>query len=402
MKKTCLLVPLLAIGATACGTDPTSATVHLDARGGWNGTAEVLVHTAAGDLVSRGPLAGDTDVAVDDGDMVTIAITTGTARQLETVFGVQRGDTIYARATPPWPDGYQDVQVHVPTVASAAGWFLAYSDGSSYDSGAGDPTIQVLPGTTSTPILAGALDANQATLAIYGAADAPISGDAIDLSGQAPLDLSTGHVTVTGAPAGAMVQTGTEVWVGDQALSVPVLAADGSVSAPRGVGDRTTVEVSATTATEGLSVLETVADVDGASLDVDLSAIAAPTLGSPTFDGSTLTWTPSGGGTFAGYFASLDYADGTSWVMFAPADAGGTLTPPALPANLAPTGAPQSGWLAAHTYAGIVGGPHAPGIGDRSEVRSADVTIQGATAAPPAIRQARIGRALRSFVAGRR
>jgi hypothetical protein len=405
MKPLCLSVPILAIGAVACGGSPSTATIHLDARTGWIGTAEVLVHTASGDMVSRTTLAaGDNDVDLDDGDTVTIATSDGTNRQLETAFAVQRGDVLYAQANPPWPDGYHDVTIQIPAVANVDAYDVEQPDGSSY--GPDTPDAYVLPDRTTLPVLVGAFDVDDHPLALFGDAAAPIVGDAIDLSTHVPIDLSTVTLNVTGAPAGASLLAGSAAWVRDEQVSVPAAAPSPvMVEVPDGFGDVRSISVFADASSSAIAVVEATSRSFPAQLDVDLSQVAVPDLSAASYDGTRVTWT-AGNGDFDGYFGGLQYQGDSTWILFAPAGAT-DLTLPALPADLAPTATPDSGFLYAFSYDGLayddyLAGPVAPRDGDRWELRATEVTIAGATAAPAAIRHARLERGMREALTRRR
>jgi len=406
MKATCLLVPILAIGATACGgSGSTTTQIHFDASTGWTGTAEVLVHTPAGDLVSRGPLAaGDSDLALDDGDTVTVAISDGTSHRLQTAFGVQRGDVIYARAVPPWPDGYHKVTIQVPAVANVDAYLTDHPDGASYDHDA--PSAIVLPGRTSVPVMVAALDASHQVLAVFGDAAAPISGDTIDLSAKAPLDLSNVDLAITGAPAGGTITTAASFWTGSDQVSVPTYAAsDTTLGVPDGLGDVRSISVFADDgATSGVAKIQATSGSFPAQLAVDLGQVAVPALSAGAYDGTRVTWT-IGTGDFDGYFGGLGYPDQSSWVLMAPAGAA-DMTLPAIPAELLPTAAPDSGYLYAFAYDGddyhgYLAGPVAPGDGDTWQARATKIAIAGAPAAPAAISRARLERGLRAVVTRR-
>src|SRR5215471_12435885 len=93
MKLVALAVPALAVAACKSPADP-DAHVVIEVEPGWTGTAEVMVHTHAGTLVSRAPLTGNQDVAITEGDTVSVALHDGTTVAVDSDLDVSQGDTL--------------------------------------------------------------------------------------------------------------------------------------------------------------------------------------------------------------------------------------------------------------------------------------------------------------------
>jgi hypothetical protein len=349
MKTPFQVLPSLAFAALAAvvpacgpGTNPGTATVELELPPQWDGSAEVLVHHADGAQVSRAAISKpSTEVAIADGDTVTVAIHHAGATELRSFTAVGVGDVIrlptekFWRSTAP-------VAVHLPTTPGTDWWGSTPSS----DARSQSPTLSmdVAAGRTSVPIVVAALaqEPGKGTVVaqMYGDKAASITATGIDLHQTVPWKMAPIHTEH--APAGAAVFMAALINVGRDSIPVQIVGL-GGVPVPTGFGDTVSLAALTTSPTDDFFAAATSADVPDATVTLDLAVPAVPAISNIAVDlgHHRATWTATGGGdydavTFA--FSPSAPADGLHWVISAPAGETG-VTLPTLPADLTPPAA---------------------------------------------------------------
>jgi hypothetical protein len=336
MKPSCLFLPLVPAAALAACGSPTSASVTLDPQGGWSGTAEVLVSSPTGTMTSRAPITTSADVAVNNGDTVTIVLHDAGKIALFSMTGVQQGDVI---EQPIGPLGTaQDVATAVKMlpVSGATRYEVDTPTSSASSDSNTSLSIDLPPGTKSTSIV-GFAESDTAVLAMYASTSAGIdpSGPSVMVSDTVPF--TPVAVTAQNAPAGGLSFVAGNVVIDTD--SIPLASVGGSVAVPTGFGS----SVSLIAASFGSTEL----DVTGASYDkapsgpvsFDLAMPELPTIASPAITTGTASWTLTGGSGYALIGLDVGSSKDTNfqWSLEAPSGTASVLLPQ-LPADLnAPT-----------------------------------------------------------------
>lgn len=392
MRNCCQLVP--AVAATlvaACGGSSTgTASVQLDPRGGWSGSAEVLVHHADGTMVSRAPITTRADVAVTSGDTITVAFHDAGQLRLASVTQIEPGDTMNEIAAPIGAsDQRTSVDVHVPTVAGATQWSIATPQAIAFGDAGGTFSLDVPAGSTSVPILAIATSAND-VLGMYGDRAAPItpgsppSPPSIDL--HTTVAWGPASVHVTGGSASAFLAS--EALLGeDTLLLIPPKGAT-TVPVPMAFGDGTAITAS-DDAAKGIvvSVGAIVAAPPSTAVELDLGTPALPTFTNGVVAADHLSWDTAGGGDYdllTAYLrvSSTQYA----WSLDAPPGTA-SITLPKLPADLASPAAFDSVGLVAYErsdvdgFAAAIHASFAPTVGSRWQYRGTTIQAPASVAA---------------------
>lgn len=380
-------MPAVAVTlVAACGGSSTgTASVQLDPRGGWSGSAEVLVHHGDGTMVSRAPLTTSADVAVTSGDTVTVAFHDAGQLRLASVTQIEPGDTIHEIAAPMGPgDQRTTVDVHVPTVAGATQWSIASPRSISYGDAGGTFSIDVPDGTTSLPVLAVATSAND-VLGMYGdraAMITPGSPPSIDLHTSVAWGPASVHLT--GGSASAYLAS--EVLIGDDSLLVLPPKGATSVPVPSAFGDGTAIAAGDDVAKGSVVSVGTVlSGPPSGAVELDLGAPALPTFTNGVVAADHLSWDVAGGGDYDLITAYLQVTSTTyAWSLDAPPGTA-SITLPKLPADLAAPKAFDSVGLIVDErsdvdgYAAAIHASYAPTVGSRWQYRG--TTIQ----APPSV-----------------
>jgi hypothetical protein len=335
MKPSCLFLPLVPAAALAACGSPTTASVTLDPADGWSGTAEVLVHKPDGTMASRAPITTSSDVAVDDGDTVTVVLHDAGNLALFSSTQVQRGDVI---ELPIGPLGTaQDVAttVTMPPVTGATKYEV---DTPSSNASGNSPTLSVdlPPGMKSTSIL-GAAESDTAVLAMYGSTSAGIdpSGPSILLADTIPF--TSVVVTAQNAPTGAFSFAGGNVVLGKDQLPLPSI--NGTISVPTGFGDGVDLLAVAFGQTELDITGKSYAAAPTGAVTLDLAMPELPQISAPAIASNTASWTLAGGTGYQmiGVDVGVSSNSNFRWSLQAPA-ATTSLTLPQLPSDLgAPT-----------------------------------------------------------------
>jgi hypothetical protein len=330
MKNTRHFLPLLAT-LTACGS--STATVKLEPQPGWDGSATVLVHTPSGTLVSQAPITSSLSVNVTNGDTVTVAVQSGGITELASSFDVQSGDVINAPVSNLGSSATQMVAVTLPQVTNAGEWEVAAPDNST--DGSGTVNLELLTGTTSTPIIGTAFDSSGTPLAMYGETSAPISNGMVTL--QTSVSFQNVAVSFTNAPAdaGSDVSAGGNVYVAGQQLSLSSLGSN--VIAPMGFGDGIELSAFAEGSNNDEVAAGTVyANAPTSAVTIDLSASDLPQLSALTVSTTGAAWALTGGATYDAIEAEFTSStnDNVQWTVTAPPGTT-SITLPALPTALA-------------------------------------------------------------------
>ena len=190
------VLPLVT--ATACSA--ATATVKVDPQAGWDGSAEVLVHSPQGSLESRTPITSSLVVTLDDGDTVTVVVNSDGITQLQSNLDIRDGDVIEVPLYPLGTGSSTSITVDVPAVASATTWVVS----TPYEFGevSSPITIDVTPGQTSTPVFVTATDGS-AALALYGSASATIDTATASMDLQTTIPYQTVIIQPDTLPPGA-------------------------------------------------------------------------------------------------------------------------------------------------------------------------------------------------------
>jgi hypothetical protein len=295
MRTCCHVLPSASIAILAACGSPGDAHVQLHPVDGFAGPAALLVHHADGTLASRATISDALDVAIDDGDSITIVLHDAGGTFVDTRTQLHGGDEIDASAFPLTSGAFVDATVTMPALANATTWFASGPQAFA-ESGSDSFTMSVPAGRASVPVFGAASDATHA-LALYGTQDATIdpSAPAIDLS--QPLDFATTTVTITGAPAGASIGTGADLSLGDDDLWVLSDAAPGTIELPTSFADR--IDVSGAASGPSSSFAGAVfAHAAPATISLDLSVSALPQLSAPAVTANHVSWTATGGGRY--------------------------------------------------------------------------------------------------------
>jgi hypothetical protein len=387
MRSARLLLPCLPAAAlAACGSSST-ASVQLDPNEGWSGTAEVFVHRPDGSMVSRAPITTTADVAVADGDTISVAFHDAGKIAMTSVMGVSAGDVIELQAYPLSDFTFVTTTVDLPAVAGATMWELSTPNSySSTNDTTTPPTIDVLSGKTSVPILAAAESAS-GVLSLFGSTSAPIdpTGPTISLTGTVAWQPVT--VAATHVPTGLTAYLGGQIPFGNEGgLTLPIVG--DTVAAPAGFGDRLELLAVVVGQADITSASATFGSAPSGPVSLDVSVPDLPQIGAPTLAPDHASWTLTGGGAYDSISAFLSSStnDRFHWGLAAPPGTA-TLVLPQLPADL---GAPAFDRLSVAAYErSDVDGYHdalhasltfAPGAHD--EERSVETSAAAASAAP--------------------
>ena len=335
--------------AACTGTGGHTAHVVLQALPSWTGTAEVMVHAPAGSLVSRAALTGDTDVAITEGDTVSVVLHDGSNIAVTSDLDVSEGDTVHFLAEALSSSTTANVSVSVPGVSGATGWYVSGLDARAVASATTPVQIAVPAGMTATPVIAEAYD-DSGPLAVYGSASAPIASFAIDLSASVPFQATTITPINGASDAGAFAST----FVGYDWLGLEPQA--GIYAVPKALGDK--VELGASDGTDSIRVAAATfdpADVP-ASYSPDLSLKALPSVAPIAISGTTLTWTDDAGTAYDAAQGGLNSstAPGFVWI-FSARPGSGSATMPELPADLGAPATFDSAWAQAYDRSTIDG-----------------------------------------------
>jgi hypothetical protein len=344
MKTRFQVLPAVALASTiiaaGCGNPPGkpgTATVKVDFPSRWDGTAEVLVHRPDGTQVSRAALGSpSTDLAIEDGDTVTVALGRNGGSELRSFTGVEAGDTIRVRSvilssiTDP-------VDVRLPATVGANHWAVWSPSSAGKGTDAPMARIDVPAGRTSLPILATAY-ANGAAIAMYADKAAAITANGIDL--QPSVSFRTIEVRGEHAPAGATVFGSAGIVFGQDLVPLLHDANAPGITLPVALGDAVQVTAITMPVNELFLATATSKDATGAVVTLDLSVASLPAISGFQADaaGHSLTWTAAGGGDYDATMISIQPKDtkkGPMWsIIVPPGETGVTL--PSLPADLAP------------------------------------------------------------------
>jgi hypothetical protein len=230
MKLSWLVSPSL-VAAAACTT--TTVTVKVDPQPGWDGSAEVLVHSPQGALESRAPIASSLVVTIDNGDTVTVVLESDGVTQLQSNLDVQEGDLVEVPLYALGNTALIPINVSVPPMPAATTWVLSVPD--DFGSASAPIIAEVPSGATDTPIFITASDAT-AALAMYGSTSAAIAGSAIALQTSLPFQAVTveSDAAPAGAVAGSLSSGGSFLIAGEQLESAAV---GSDVIEPQGIGE---------------------------------------------------------------------------------------------------------------------------------------------------------------------
>jgi hypothetical protein len=341
MRNACHLLPAALL--IACGSSgPATVHVALDAKPGWNGTAELLVSGADGTIASRAPLTAAADVTVDPGGAVTVALRRPNDLYLMTATSLASGDHLTAHAFPDIADEHlQTTSLTLPTVSGADEWVVA-APGSLTLGNPPGLTIDLDPALTRTPILARA-SSGPDTLALYGGRQVAIdtTAHAIDLT-TSSLAFTSTALHVTGAPASG-ASYAADLYVGTD--DVPMILPDAAavLPVPTGFADHTLVSaVSDDTTTHVQTYVGSMYGTVPSSVSLDLAAPALPALSNIAYKDGTVSWHADGGGDYDLIAATLRAGSGYEHQIAAPPGAT-SVALPKLPADLAPPSAFDSG-----------------------------------------------------------
>nr|HEX4318828.1 hypothetical protein [Kofleriaceae bacterium] len=335
-------MPWLAVLVAACGgssSSSTTANVQIDPLPGFTGSAEVLVHSPAGALVSRATITSSLDVAIDDGDTVTIAVRANGRTTLVSALDVQRGDSIALPVDSEGSDEFTTLAVTVPQVSGVTQWNVGTPNS---DSSTSDPTmvtIDVLTGTTTTPIIGTALGSAGA-LAMFAESSAAITGgEAPGVTLQDAVDFRAVPVLATNPPADVAADSVFTAGAVDLGAGSLVLAQVGSdVIAPTSFGDRLELVAFAFGSADLVEAATAVEGAPTSSVSIDLSVPDLPQLAQPAIAATGPSWTLTGGGDYTGLTIELSSStapdDDYVWGFSAPPGTT-SIALPQLPADLA-------------------------------------------------------------------
>ncbi|HTJ44421.1 MAG TPA: hypothetical protein VL463_20095 [Kofleriaceae bacterium] len=364
------------------GVSDGTATVQLDPRGGWSGSAEVLVHHADGSMVSRAPITTTAKVAVESGDTVTVAFHDGTGLRLASSSGIEPGDSIHWIAAPMSTANRVEVAVHVPTVAGATQWIASTPGSLSIGSGSG-LSVDVDPGTTSIPVLAVA-SANDDTLGMYGDRAAPIANSAVELN----KSVAWQPTTISAAHATGEVSKQLDLWIGDDDVLVPALGTGTTIAIPTDFADRVGVVVGTSTKSSFTGVGSVTAGHPGAQVAVDLALPDLPTFSQGAVAADHVSWNLDGGGDYDVISVNMSASAASyEWTIDAPPGSASVVLPK-LPADLASAKPYDSVWLDAFErsdlagYSALIDAHTAPAAGSHWEYRAAAIVTATSVAAP--------------------
>jgi hypothetical protein len=333
MKTSCRILPFIPAAALAACGSPTTASVQLDPHDGWQGTAEVLVHKPDGTMASRTPITKDLDVALDDGDTVTIALHDAGKTLLWSSAGVQRGDAIELPIGPLGDGQWVSTTVNLPSVSGATSWELATPNSSASGDVSPSFTIDIPAGKTSVPII-GTAESASGALAMYGEKNAAIdpAGPSVTLADTIPWQAIT--VTAQNAPAGVNAFVGGDVVLGSDQLGLASIGT--SVAVPTSFGDYVALMAGAFAQPEFDLAGSAYSAAPSGAVSFDLSLPELPKISAPTLANGKATWTLTGGGSYTMVGLSLQSSTNNnfSWSIETPPGTA-SLTLPQLPSDLA-------------------------------------------------------------------
>lgn len=324
-------MPAVALAALAACGSPATTTIELETRAGWTGSAEALVHHSDGSLASRAPITGSSlDVAVDDGDTVTVALHDGPRTTLLSYMQLAQGDHVHAVAAPSGP-ALRSVDVHLPTVEGADAWIVSAPGSTAYGDAGTSNTISIdLPaGVTSSPILAVPTSNGNPAPVLYGAPSAAIGTDGITVTDV--VDSKPMTIVPTGVPDGAQPFVGAIVQVGHDELTL--MSDQDIVQAPTHFGDALVAEATLDSAAELVGAESVSSGTPPDQVSLDLSAPAVPHFTNATIKGTKVSWTATGGGDYDITYAGLGAGDFMWMVAVPPGTSSFTL--PSMPSDLA-------------------------------------------------------------------
>jgi hypothetical protein len=345
------LASLLALLAVASCTDGGAQSAHvvLQVLPGWTGTSELMVHTPGGALVSRAPITADRDVAVTAGDTVSLVHRDGAYVEVDSLLDVDAGDTLHFMAGPLAPPQGASVEVTLPVVPGATGWWVGVPDQAAIESTTSPVPITVPAGAAESPILAEASGPN-GTLDVYGSAAAPIVGGGIHLTTQLPFQETT--ITPT-HPTMANTGSFASTFVGYHVIDIVPTT---TYAVPTGFGDK--VELGAF---EGTGVYRLAAATFDpvhvpTTYSPDLALHDLPTVAPISIRGATVTWRDDAGTGYDVVDGALGFSNLATFTWsFAARPGSGAATMPALPADLGAPATFDSGYVVAYERSTIDG-----------------------------------------------
>jgi hypothetical protein len=326
---------LIALGACTTPSPTTKAHVALEVQPGWTGTTELMVHTAAGALVSRAPITANQDVAIEDGDTVSVVLHDGGNVVAESDLDVSQGDTLLFVVGPLGAPGTNaNITVNLPSVPNLHDWEVSGPDARSIDKTTAPVQITVPASATSVPVIAEAVT-TIGTRAVYASASAPIASFAINLS--TPADYQVSRIVPVHMQTGA-VGPWAAVFVGVDWLDVAGTL-DG-YAVPTAIGDKVELAASESPDATHVAAGSFAPGSAPALFQPDLAFTDMPPVTPMAVSGTTITWGDDAG---TGY----DVIEGFAYDSATPAftwefDArpgSGKAAMPAFPADL---GAPAS------------------------------------------------------------
>jgi hypothetical protein len=311
-----LLLSVLTLAACGGSSGPT-ASVTIDPMYGWSGTAEVLVHRPDATMVSRTPITSSVDVALDDGDTVTVAFMDGGYTDAISVLGVSPGDAIVIPVAPRTQPVVTKA-VNLPTVTGATTWVISTPVGPKQGPYGASATIDLPTARATVPILV-RIDNNGEVLDFAGDPAEPVSGP-IDLGNK---ELSWQAVTIgaTGVPAGSEVLEASLVLVGADAIWVDEMLPPGVPSQiPTGFGDAVELYASGPSGDGSVDVGSVIAGALPDHVTYDLTAPLVPQASAFVIAPEGISWILDGGGSYDAIDARLSSSMGVkfTWELVAP------------------------------------------------------------------------------------
>jgi hypothetical protein len=322
--------------AACSGSSTDRAHVKIDPRYGWAGTAEVLVNKPDGALVSHTPFTASVDVAIDDGDTVTVAFmdATKTSTDLVSMLGVSPGDAIELDVRSGAPATINK-RVNLP-LFNASTWVVRTPISNSTGTQDDVATIDLPASDATVPILA-TIDGGVGALAFAGDPAELVSG-LIDLGNK---ELTPQAVTIdaTSVPSGSQLHAAGMMLVGHDKIGLDTISASAPSMIPLGFGDAVELfaEADDSASRTGAAAGSVIAGTPPASLTYDLTLPLVPALASPTIAADHIGWQLQGGGSYSAVDAFVYASTQTTFTWLFTAPPGTESIPyPILPSSYAP------------------------------------------------------------------